>query len=112
LFVAIGLIFITACEKNYQPKPIGYNRLELPEPVYIPLPDTLPYKFEISKHAKLLDDTSAINEPYWIEIYYPTLKSNVHITYKKVGNNKKLLKEFLDDAYTLTAKHQIKATKY
>jgi gliding motility-associated lipoprotein GldD len=108
-FLAIAAIFFTACEKNYQPKPIGYNRLELPEPVYIPLPDTLPYKFEISKHAKLLDDTSAINERYWIEIYYPTLKSNVHITYKKVGNSKKLLKEFLDDAYTLTAKHQIKA---
>jgi gliding motility-associated lipoprotein GldD len=110
LVLLVGVIFLTACEKNYLPKPIGYNRLELPEPDYIKLPDTLPYSFEISKHAKLLDDTSAINEKYWIEIYYPLLKSNVHITYKRVGNNQKLLKEFLDDAYTLTAKHQIKAS--
>jgi gliding motility-associated lipoprotein GldD len=37
------------------------------------------------------------------------MKSNVHITYKPLGKNQKLLKEYLDDAYKLTAKHQIKA---
>lgn len=109
LFFLFGMVFLTGCEKNYLPKPIGYNRLELPEPEYVRLPDSLPYSFEISKYANLLDDTSAINERYWIEIYYPLIKSNVHITYKKIGNEK-LLKEFLDDAYTLTAKHQIKAS--
>lgn len=109
LFVLLGLLFLSGCEKSYLPKPIGYNRLELPEAEYVRLPDSLPYTFEISKHAKLLDDTSAINERFWIEIYYPLLKSNVHITYKKIANQK-LLKEFLDDAYTLTAKHQIKAS--
>lgn len=106
--IATAVMIVTACEKSYLPKPIGYNRLELPEAEYVRLPDSLPYSFEVSKHAKVLDDTSAINERYWIEIYYPLLKSNVHITYKRVANQK-LLKEFLDDAYTLTAKHQIKA---
>jgi gliding motility-associated lipoprotein GldD len=103
------VLIISSCEKSYFPKPLGYNRLELPSPVYQPLPDTFPYSFEYSKHARLLDDTSTINEPYWIELYYPEIQSNVHITYKPLHNNKKLLKEFLDDAYTLTAKHQIKA---
>jgi gliding motility-associated lipoprotein GldD len=32
----------------------------------------------------------------------------VHITYKPI-QNQKMLKEYLDDSYTLTAKHQIKA---
>ena len=108
-FVLILFVTFFSCEKNYLPKPLGYNRLELPEPAYKSLPDTLPYTFEYSTHAKLLDDTSAINERYWIELYYPKLKSNIHITYKKINNDKKLLKEYLDDAYTLTAKHQIKA---
>lgn len=103
------MVLVCACEKSYFPKPLGYNRLVLPEPSYQSLPDTFPYTFEYSKHARLLDDTSAINEQYWIELYYPQIKSNVHITYKALGKNKKLLKEFLDDAYTLTAKHQIKA---
>jgi len=69
----------------------------------------LPYTFEYSKHAKLLNDTSSISEKNWIEIYYPALKSNIHVTYKKLNNDQKLLEEYLDDAYTLTSKHQIKA---
>jgi gliding motility-associated lipoprotein GldD len=109
-YIVAGLaLLITACEKGYFPKPLGYNRLELPDPAYQSLPDTFPYTFEYSRHARLLDDTSAINERYWIELYYPEIKSNIHITYKPLGKNKKLLKEFLDDSYTLTAKHQIKA---
>jgi len=104
--IALGL---SSCDRDYLPKPLGYNRLVLPEAEYQSLPDTLPYTFEYSKHAKLLRDTSRISERYWIEIYYPALKSTIHITYKRVNNNDKLLKEFLNDAYTLVAKHQIKA---
>lgn len=107
--MAFLLLTLTGCDREYLPKPLGYNRLELPEPAYRPLPDTLPYSFEYSKHAKLLADTSSIREKFWIEIYYPRIKSNIHITYKPLNNNKALLKEFMDDAYTLTAKHQIKA---
>lgn len=107
--VGIGLITLFSCTREYLPKPIGYNRLVLPEPVYRSLPDSLPYRFEYSQHAKLLADTSWIRERFWIEIYYPQLKANVHLTYKKVENSEQLLKEFLNDAYTLTAKHQIKA---
>jgi gliding motility-associated lipoprotein GldD len=99
---------LAACQQDYTPKPLGYNRLNLPDPSYRVLPDSLPYTFEYSDHAKLLDDTSAISERFWIEIYYPEIKANVHITYKPI-RNEKMLKEFLDDSYTLTAKHQIKA---
>jgi len=110
-FIAIVTIALvtTACQHHYSPKPIGYNRLELPDTIYRPLPDTLPYTFEYSTSAHLLDDTSAFNERYWIEIYYPTLKANVHLTYKDLHKNDKLFKELMNDAYTLTAKHQIKA---
>ncbi|HTJ51603.1 MAG TPA: gliding motility lipoprotein GldD [Cyclobacteriaceae bacterium] len=112
IFIASVLLalILSGCERTYLPKPIGYNRLILPEASYQSLPDTLPFSFEYSKNAKLLRDTSRISERYWIEIYYPTLKSNIHITYKRINHNQKLLKEYLDDAYTLTAKHQIKAS--
>jgi gliding motility-associated lipoprotein GldD len=108
IFSAIGLI-VFSCDRNYLPKPLGYNRLNLPAPAYRTLPDTLPYKFEYSRHARLLDDTTTISERYWIEIYYPLLKADIHITYKPVKNSQKLLQEYLKDAFTLTAKHQIKA---
>lgn len=106
--VIMGLL-LSSCDREYLPKPLGYNRLELPEPAYRSVPDTLPYTFLYSKHATLFADTSSIHERYWIEIYYPLLRSNIHITYKRLNGNRQLLKEFMDDAYTLTAKHQIKA---
>lgn len=102
-------IALFSCDQQFTPKPIGYNRLILPEPSYVPLPDTLPYTFEYSRHAKLLPDTSRIRGQFWIEIYYPALQADVHITYKPIRNSDQLLKEFLDDAYKLTSKHQIKA---
>jgi gliding motility-associated lipoprotein GldD len=107
---AIGcLLLAVSCGRDYQPKPKGYNRLILPTQVYQPLPDTLPYKFEYSAHAKLLKDSSWKEEENFVEIFYPTLKSTIHITYKRIYNKDQLLKEYYNDAYRLTAKHQIKA---
>ena len=108
-----GMIFVallvTSCSREYQPKPKGFNRLILPEASYQMSPDTLPYQFEYSKHARFLKDTSWVSEKHWVEVYYPELKATIHVTYKKVNRNSKLLKEFLQDAYVLTSKHQIKA---
>lgn len=100
---------LVSCTQDYKPKPKGYNRLELPAAVYQASPDTLPYQFEYSKHARLLADTSWISERYWIEIYYPQLKANIHITYKRLNNKEDFLKELLNDSYRLTSKQQVKA---
>lgn len=102
-------IILIGCQTDYLPKPRGYNRFDLPPHEYTLLGDSLPYKFEYSKHAKILRDTSWISDRYWIEVYYPKYKANVHLTYKPVGGLDSL-KEYLDDAYFLTAKHQIKAS--
>ncbi len=103
-------ILISACTKDYQPKPKGYNRLVLPAEEYRLSPDSLPYQFEYSTSARLLRDSSWISEKYWIEIYYPALKANIHITYKRLNNKEELLKALLNDSYNLTSKQQIKAS--
>lgn len=102
--------FFASCTRDYQPKPIGYNRLTLPPLEYIQSPDSLPYSFEYSTHARLLRDSSWFSEKHWVEIYYPELKANIHITYKKLNNRDEFLKELLDDSYNLTSKQQIKAS--
>ena len=102
-------IFATACSRDYQPKPKGYNRLVLPEAAYQISPDTLPYQFEYSVHARFQKDTSWVSDKHWVEIFYPSLNATIHVTYKKVNHNEKLLREYLQDAYVLTSKHQIKA---
>ncbi len=103
-------IFFASCTRDYQPKPKGYNRLTLPPLQYQLSPDSLPYQFEYSTHARLLRDSSWFSEKHWVEIYYPELKANIHITYKKLNNREDFLKELLDDSYNLTAKQQIKAS--
>lgn len=106
----LGLVMLTiACSTQYQPKPKGYNRLILPEHSYLLSPDTLPYQFEYSSHARFQRDTSWIRDKHWVEIYYPGLQATIHVTYKSVNNSEKLLREYLNDAYVLTSKHQIKA---
>ena len=81
----------------------------LPEASYRLSPDTLPYRFEYSENARLMKDTSRVHDKNWVEIYYPELRATIHVTYKKVNHDEKLLREYLKDAYVLTSKHQIKA---
>lgn len=104
------IFFLVSCSRDYQPKPKGYNRLTLPPLQYQMSPDSLPYQFEYSTHARLLRDSSWFSEKHWVEIYYPELKANIHITYKRLNNREEFLKELLDDSYNLTSKQQIKAS--
>lgn len=109
LVLILILLAGTSCKKNYLPKPLGFNRLDLPPHTYRLSPDSLPYRFSYSGAAELLADTSRISERYWLLVHYPQLKATIHLTYKDLQNSKKLLREYLQDAYTLTAKHEIKA---
>lgn len=109
IFIIIGIITLAACKTDFMPKPNGFNRIELPNNEFQSLPDTFPYQFEYSTHAKILKDSSWIAEPYWIDIYYPEFKASIQISYKEVKQNEQLLKEYLATSYKLTSKHQVKA---
>jgi gliding motility-associated lipoprotein GldD len=92
------------------PRPKGYNRIDLPEHSYVPLQEDHPYFFEYSAHAKILRDTFDLAEPDWIYVYYPTLGANVQITYKSIAKDPKKFQAYVNDAYKLAAKHQVKAS--
>lgn len=106
--ILIGCCF-QACTSDFMPKPRGYNRILLPEHEYLSLPDTFPYSFEYSTHARIFKDSSWIAEPYWIDIYYPGFAASLQISYKPIMNDVNLLKEYLATAYKLTSQHQVKA---
>ena len=109
LFIIMGLLIITSCTTEFMPKPKGYNRIVLPANEFQALADSFPYQFEYSKYAKILKDSSWISEPYWIDIYYPTFKASIQVSYKPVKKSEQLLREYLATAYKLTSKHQVKA---
>lgn len=95
---------------DYTPKPKGYNRIDLPPHRYQPLAPGHPYRFEYSRAARILRDSSYLAQPHWINVNYPRLHANVQITYTDITNNPKLFNKMLEDARKLTGKHQIKAT--
>lgn len=112
LLTACCLLF-TACsssEPDYSPKPKGYPRMDLPPQEYQAMTDEHPYSFEYSKSAVLLPDTFSKSEPHWIFVAYPSLKASIQLTYKPVENNPKRLSGFINDAYKLAGKHQVRAT--
>lgn len=96
----IGVLFLTACQKNETsvPKPYGYHRIAVPDTSYIPFEQyqsamaNYPYTFALSANAEVQvrDD-----EPYWINIYYPSLDATIHCSYKTVQRN---LRELTNDA--------------
>ena len=110
LIMALFPVLFSACDNDYLPKPKGYNRIVLPEHSYYSIPDTFPYVFEISKYSRILKDSSWMAEQYWMDIFYPQLMANVQITYKPINQNQQLLEEYVNDAFKLTSKHQIKAS--
>lgn len=93
----------------YLPKPTGHPRIILPKQEYVRIKDTFPYSFDVSRHA-IIKPSSKHGELYWIDLYYPDFDATIKLTYKPVKNSMKLLREYCYDAYTLTAKHQVKAS--
>ena len=53
-------------------------------------------------------DSFNLNEKEWINLNYPDFGAKVHLTYKKIDQNTDF-KILSNDAFNLTAKHQIKA---
>ncbi|NIW98338.1 MAG: gliding motility lipoprotein GldD [Phycisphaerae bacterium] len=108
LSVAIWQLF--GAGEHYAPKPLGYPRIELPAHEYVPLQGNFPYQFELSKHAVVRPHQGKTTETYWIDICYPAFGAEIKLTYKPVQHSRQRLQEYCNDAYKLTAKHQVKAS--
>lgn len=110
--IILCLSILGACsseERQFVPKPKGYNRIDLPKQDYQKLAEKHPYSFEHSIHSKILPDTSGIAEPHWIHVFYPKFRADVQLTYKSVAANPSFFDDFIDDSHRLISKHFIKA---
>ena len=117
----LGLFFgLLSCEQKQisdVPRPKGYNRIDMPDPAYLPLEAGHPYQFEVSKFATVIPDTVSIGnkkeifkaEPHWIYLYYPRWDAFIQITYKSLGGDKQKMRALINDAFALAYKHQGKA---
>ena len=94
LVVIIGMIVaFVSCTGVSTPKPYGYYRITVPDTGYVDFGlQKYPYTFALSKNAVVQPRT---DEPYWINIYYPSLDATIHCSYKPVRGN---LRELTNDA--------------
>ena len=106
-FLLISILF-GSCEKIWLPKPPGYNRIDLPPHEFQSLEAGYPYQLEYSQHSTVEPDSFNLAEKNWINLNYKDFGAKVHLTYKEIGD-KNDFKTLSNDAFKLTAKHQIKA---
>ncbi|HVI47096.1 MAG TPA: gliding motility lipoprotein GldD [Chitinophaga sp.] len=108
------IFFLAACENTYTPKPRGYFLVKFPEKKYrtFDMPG-YPYTFEYPVYANIVKDTSFFGEkpenPYWINIDFPSLNGKIYLSYKIVGKDKNDFQKLVDDAFKMTYKHTYKA---
>ena len=101
------LIMVSCCDKNPQPKPRGYFRIDLPEKQYVTLDTMRRYSFEYPVYATITPDFYSLEEKDWANVEFPAFKGTVHISYKNVDGN---LSQYIEDAYKMIVKHIGKAT--
>ncbi|NIJ51522.1 gliding motility lipoprotein GldD [Dyadobacter arcticus] len=112
ILIAFVIVFFSCGkeEQSYIPKPKGYNRIVLPAHRYQKLAGIYPYSFEFSNYAEVVPDTFATAGKDWIFINYPAFNANIQITYKPINHDAAKLKDYINDSYKLTVKHQIRAS--
>jgi len=109
-------LFIVSCRpETYTPKPRGYYQIELPKHSYQSFNEAgFPYRFEYPIYATIVRDTNYFGKrpenPYWINIDFPSLGGRIYLSYKAISPSQPLEK-LLDDAYQMTEFHTKKADK-
>ncbi|AFL83474.1 gliding motility-associated lipoprotein GldD [Belliella baltica DSM 15883] len=103
------VLFVSGCSGDYLPRPLGYNRIDLPERTFDTLNGNYPYLFEVPRAATVEQDTFNLEQKAWINLNYREMGAKVHLTYLPLGTKGGDVKMVLNDAINLTAKHQIKA---
>lgn len=100
-----GLLF--SCSEVSVPRPRGYFRIELPKHEYICFDSVgVPYIFDVSKMCRVEADRGNGSERYWVNIVYPQLDCQVHVTYRDMRGK---VEESLEDSRRLAYKHTVKA---
>jgi gliding motility-associated lipoprotein GldD len=101
-FLILVVVLIPGCKQDYQPKPYGYFRIDLPDHSYHLLSKGYAYSFEVPDYAQIQNR----KEKNWINIHFPEFKAQIHLTYKPINGN---LIEYIEESRSLAFNHTQKA---
>ena len=105
LILNVALLACIACNPVAVPKPYAYFRITPPDTAYTDFQSSItnhqsslsgayPYTFDLSRNA-VVQPRNDQPEPFWINIFYPSLNATIHCSYKPVRGNLRIL---TDDA--------------
>jgi gliding motility-associated lipoprotein GldD len=108
IFFSVILLAMLSCssKNNYTPKPKGYYRIDFPEKKYEKFTSDCPYTFEYPVYSEIIRDPENTGNDCWLNIHFPYLNGDIHLSYKKVNGN---LQTYIEDSRNLAYKHTIKA---
>ena len=107
------LIVLISCKEKPVHKPKGYFKIKLPNHQYQIFDQPgYPYSFEFPTYGKVIKDTSFFGEatenPWWINIDFPSLRGKLYVSYKEIGKYK--LDTLLKHSFRLSDAHSSKAS--
>ena len=130
LFILSTLFFVN-CNSTYTSKKKGYYKINFPQRKYVKFDQPgFPYSFEYPVYAAIEEDSLVSNrkgqDPYSINIDFPSLNGKIYITYKVIGQTsvyqvkntgggyrdsigKNIFQNLVNDCYNLTYKNDVKA---
>ena len=114
LVVSLICLFMSCQPSNFTPKQTGYFRIDTPLKHEYQLFDAAgyPYSFEYPTYSKLMKDSAFFKEkadnPYWINIYFPSFNGTINLTYKHITPQVPL-DMMLEESYKLSFFHHEKA---
>jgi gliding motility-associated lipoprotein GldD len=112
-FMILALTLASCRPETYIPKPRGYARIDTPEHAYqrFDRPD-FPYTFEYPVYGSISKDSllggRKADNPYWINIDFPTLGGVIYLSYKQIDAGHSLDK-LLYDAHEMSYFHTKRA---
>ena len=98
-------LFLFSCGQNYQPKPKGFQRYNLPTPQHETINVSNFYLFEKNKLAK----TELNKELNWLNLSYKKQGAEILITFKQINTPNDLLL-YINESYKLINKHKVRAS--
>ena len=106
------LVCLASCNSDYNPKPRGYFKIDLPKKEYKSFDSAgYPYAFEYPAYGIVTKDSVFFEErpENWINIDFPQFQGRIHISYKRIrGNN---FDSLVNDAFNMSYKqHTYEAT--
>lgn len=112
---ALSCFLLSSCKSDIDliPRPRMFPRIVFPERNYITFEkDYCPFSFTYPTYAEVVQDTLFFDEkpahPCWFDLKVSSLNSTIHCSYYPIQSIKDFDK-FVNDAFNLVSKHNIKA---